>query len=324
MPCGHARQLLLDGGWSERERHDLAAALAHAADCPDCAAALAAFDEMRTAIDARHADAVPAGGWDAFADRLASTVSAAGASPTMTTTRLRRRGTAAAACVVIGVAGFLAGRLGGPASPGLATNGTGTTSPVEARPTTSKQTEARPHVPTPTPGDVARGAAAFAQLSEVFDRRASWMLVSDAGSDVGLSSDVIPPARRLLVLRLTVLRGEAVVSSADLVIVPGRTADLTLPLGGGQELHYQIDTSADPPTRLSLWLELTTPRETRTLAALATNLNLRPGEGVSAGRFTTPAGPYELRVAFADAHAGPAPAPAAAPDTIPGRPEVNR
>ena len=40
-------------------------------------------------------------------------------------------------------------------------------------------------------------------------------------------------------------QARSIVSSADLVIIPGRKADLTIPLSGGNSLHYQVGTFAE-------------------------------------------------------------------------------
>jgi endonuclease/exonuclease/phosphatase family metal-dependent hydrolase len=103
----------------------------------------------------------------------------------------------------------------------------------------------------------------------------------------------------VLLLRLTLMHGRTIASDADLLVIPGQTANLKLPLKGGQTLHYRIGTSTDEPTRLSLWLEVQTPLGGQPIAALSTHLQLEPGQGVTAGQLATSAGDYELKIAFA-------------------------
>jgi hypothetical protein len=153
-----------------------------------------------------------------------------------------------------------------------------------------------------TPQRVNHEADAFVQVSQVFDGRASWMLMSNAASDVGVSTEAVSArAKDVLLLRLTLTRSGAVASDADLLVVPGQTANLSVPLQADQTLHYRIGTSTDEPTRLSIWLEVRTPTGDAPLAALATNLRMQPGEHTTAGLLSTTAGQYELRIAFSRA-----------------------
>jgi hypothetical protein len=147
------------------------------------------------------------------------------------------------------------------------------------------------------PGEVAQQVQAFDEVSRVFDRKASWILLANGSSDMGLSSEPVID-QKLLLLRLVMSHAGAAISTADLVIVPGQKADLTVPVGRGQSLHYQVATSVRDPNRLSLWAELQTPQGDRPLASLATTLDLRPGEKLTAGQLVTSAGPYELSIAF--------------------------
>jgi len=152
------------------------------------------------------------------------------------------------------------------------------------------------------PQEIRQNVSAFRQVADVFDQRASWVLVADRTSDVGLGRDPAEPEDRLLLLRLTMCKGEQVVSRSDLVIVPGEGADLTVPLENGRKLRYQIGTTLDQPTRLSLWAELQGEQGAgRTLAALATDLPVQPGQVLGAGEMVTTTGHYALQVAFAQA-----------------------
>ncbi len=92
------------------------------------------------------------------------------------------------------------------------------------------------------------------------------------------------------------------VSRSDLVIVPGEGADLMVPIESGQKLRYHIGTTPEPPTRLSLWAELQSSAGAgRTLAALATDLPVQPGQVLGAGEMVTTSGSYALKIAFAQA-----------------------
>jgi len=174
----------------------------------------------------------------------------------------------------------------------------GVSSPTAvAQPKTSQNT----HFARLGASDVNRQIEAFQQVAEVFDRHASWVMTSGSSTDMGLASEPIDGSGPILLLRLAMVRGNDVVSSTDLAIVPGQSANLSVPLQQGRMLHYQIGTTTDLPTRLSLWAEVRTPVGGETLAALATRLDAEPGQAVSAGRLTTAAGVYELQVDFARA-----------------------
>ena len=150
-----------------------------------------------------------------------------------------------------------------------------------------------------SPGDFSHEVRAFRQVSNVYDGHAGWMMVSQNDSDVGVVSEPVSQSKRVLVLRLDLWHGKELVSNSDLLVLAGQKADLTVPLETGQSLHYRIGTSADEPTQLTVWLELKTPEGGEPLAALATNLQMRRGQKVTAGKFATSAGEYELKIDFA-------------------------
>jgi hypothetical protein len=151
------------------------------------------------------------------------------------------------------------------------------------------------------PAQLNHEVSAFDQVSKVFDGRASWMLVSDEASDVGVAPQVVSAAHQVLLLRLTLTLGGRIASEADLLVVPGQSANLTVPLAGENSLHYRIGTSADEPTHLSVVLEVNTPQGGQPLAGLSTNLRVEPGQNVTAGQLSTSDGEYELRIGFARA-----------------------
>jgi hypothetical protein len=317
MTCEQARQLLLDAltppaDASDASRHALADARLHAQGCAECRAAVDDFERFGAALRDFDHHAAPVGGWTAFGERLTESVHGAGVARRWAGDPARFDGprraswrgagfAAAAACLAVGLAvGFWAGRTGGAALPNADASGHG------RPPGTSPSTSARPASFRPTELEVKRGAATFARTAELVGPQMSWMLQSGDTYQVGIDETYVPgvdaaPSDRLLVLRLTALQGDVAVSDADLVIVPGQTAKLVVPLGEGHELRYHVTTSNEMPARLALWAELATPRGRDVLAVVGTTLQLNPGDAVSAGRFAASAGPYDLRVAFADA-----------------------
>ena len=318
MHCDDVRTLLLDYGWDADERARVALVLRHLETCDACRAAFSDFDllrgSMRTGTPAAEVAGVdapaPPHGWDAFLEKLAS------ATPAPRKLRLRPRpsggrAAALAACVVLAVGAFEFGRRTAPdrpvahvspATPLTTHGGGGNGAPAEDVFLASL---------TPSPADAERQADAFEQVSDVFDHKASWLMTSAGGaSDVGLAPEPVAAGRSLLLLRLAVLHGGVVASDADVVIVPGQSATLTLPTSDGGVLKYRIGTSAGEPTALTLWLEVRPPHGGEALAALATNLLVKPGERVSAGELVTTAGKYELKVGFTRTRSAPAPAAA--------------
>lgn len=334
MNCQEAQQLLLeiDGGTiSPRELTD---AVAHAASCPICQEAQKQYARIRGVLASNESGsaASPTGGWAAFEQRLLGVVGIAGVigevgqdrnevredqRPTIgrrfvapfgpfrilsASTGGRWRlgiGSAVAASLLLGALGFWLGKHYSSLSP-LA--GTQPTNGIGSSPGSSLADGPRIRW---TDTEVAQQAGAFEQVQQVFDHRAKWLLVANGDSDLGLSEEPLASAHdtnmHILLLRLTMLHQNQVVSTADLAIVPGQSAKLNVPLSGGNSLRYEIGTSEQEPTRLSLWVELQTPHGGETLAALATTLQLHPDEKASAGQLVTSSGRYELKVAFSRA-----------------------
>lgn len=297
MSCDSCLQSALDFGWDEPARRRAAEVLDHLRACPACRALLEEFDRLTAVLAAPGAgDVEPPGGWDAFERRL---MTAQPGSP-----RGRRFNwippvAAVAASILIATAAFTIGRSIAPrtAAAPLASNRAESTMATEQRGAFE-------------PPQLSHEVNAFDQVSKVFDGRASWMLVSNGASDVGVAPHPVAAASRdVLLLRLTMTRGGQVASEADVLVVPGQTANLTVPLhadggdagGGAHSLHYRIGTSADEPTRLAVWLDINTPQGGQPLAALATNLQVEPGRKVTAGQLATSAGDYELTIGFARA-----------------------
>jgi hypothetical protein len=160
-----------------------------------------------------------------------------------------------------------------------------------------------------SPQDVETGVKVFAQVSQVFDHRTDWVLLSDRDSEVGLVSDrdskaepiekTGPAKGELLLLRLTVLKGRAAISKADLVIVPGQDAEFKVSSSAGPEIRYRIATDKQDSRKIQLWVELDRPDASRRGgASLASELHVEPGQVRSAGEVVTTSGRYVVNVGF--------------------------
>jgi hypothetical protein len=274
MSCEKVQQFLLDCDWDADQRRHALEILSHAQECPACRAALGQFDALRARLRIPETDrAVPDGGWGALGHRLARASSH----------RPSRRW-----LPVAWVAAVLVGAL--------------TTYIVDHRttgpPALTDQEVAQLQF---APDDRTRNTKAFEQVSEFFDHRTNWLLVSDTASDMGVSAEPMVQPDHVLLLRLSMRHDHQVISNADLVIIPGQTANLTLPLSAQQSLHYRIGTSTGLPTQLALLVEIKAPSGSQPIAGLATTLQLQPDQQVSAGQLNTEAGPYDLTIVFAHA-----------------------
>lgn len=281
MACEIFQETLLELDLDERDRGRVALALRHLEGCAICQEAFRDFDGIQSAIALTDRNVEPREGWARFEEELTSHV----AARPRNSPSYRSLGVAAAVLIVCGAfaLGLSLARVGGRS---IAVVAPGSTE------------EAGPHF---TPGDIHHQVTAFRRVSEVYDGRAGWIWVSKGASDVGIAKSNISAAQKLLLLRLTVLAGERQISEADLMVIPGQTADLTVPLEDGAALHYRVGTSTDEPTHLALWLEMRTPTGTEPLAALSSSLRLQPGQKVTAGELSTTSGRYVLKVAFARA-----------------------
>ena len=272
MDCETVRCELLAFGWDADTRRRADEILHHLVGCPACTTAATGYDTLRAAMGPTDAAAGPAGGWQAFDDRLNRRVE----RPIRSVGWNR---IALAASLLLAIAGW--------------TRYWFTLSP-ESSGSTSEAA-----LVSFTPEEASVRAAVFDQVSAVFDRRTSWVLVSDSSTDFGLMPDPHPPDQDVLLLRLALFREGAVVSTADVMIVPGQAAAITVPIERGRRLRYHLATFADEPERLSLWLDLENLADGRqTLAVLATDLHVPSGESISVGRLVTDDDEYTLRVAL--------------------------
>ena len=289
MSCNATRQFLLDTGWDAGKRRQAAEFLRHLEQCEVCQSAMEDFDVLRgTLLPVQPPE--PAGGWDAMRRRIASPIP----QQRLSSPHWFRAGLMIAASVLVAVGVFWVGRQ-------TVVPPTIVITPEGTRPNHVKVSDPSTE-PVEMPisqGDVSHEVQAFRQVSKVYDGHAGWMMVSQNSSDVGMVSDPASQSKRVLVLRLDLWHGKELVSNSDLLVLAGQKADLTVPLQSGQSLHYRIGTSTGEPTQLTLWLELKTPAGGEPLAALSTNVQMRRGQKLTAGKFATSAGEYELKIDFA-------------------------
>lgn len=293
---------LLDGDHTDQTvaaEPDLAAAV----EAELGASALKEYQRIRSALSVEEVeDATPRGGWAAFEQRLSGTLddlsTGSGAAGLRCGGRLSiaRWGwplaTAASLLLAVGIA--VTAYLGETTKEDATGSGVASVSPTSLLPTRE---------------EAANKMRVFQEVSGAFDRQVDWIAESGVETAMGLSRDAVSGAdagaandRRLLLLRLTLIRDGAVVSQTDVILAGGRDAELTLPLPNGRRVTYQIDTAAPDEqhrSRLSLWAEVgQAGRDAQTIAALATQLALTPGQTMPAGQISTNGDRYELQVGF--------------------------
>lgn len=140
--------------------------------------------------------------------------------------------------------------------------------------------------------DLQRGALLYQEVNAVLDRRVSWVAASGTRSDFGLTSALAPSAR-LLVLRLalSVAGGEPILT--DLIILPGEAARFELPLPHDRRLTYNVATTVETPSQVSIWVDLT-GRDEASRATLASVLPRGGQGGLRAASLLTRDGSYDL------------------------------
>jgi len=273
---------VLEYGWDTVERERIAELMRYLAEDPQCRAEVAEYDRIRAALrsDAPHAQ--PEGGWAAFEANLRESLR-------FRQSRQWPKYIAIAASLLLACIAtwhhYRPERGDGVVDPGAALAGLGFSAE-----------------------EVSARASLFREVAEVFDRQASWVAVSDRISELGLSADALKQDDHLLLVRLTMLRDSQAVCRADLVIVPGQSAELTVPFEEDHQMRYLVATSESRPDRLTVWAELQERADVHTAsAALATDLQIQPGQVLGAGRMVTASGGYQLRVGFArtDARGSP-------------------
>jgi hypothetical protein len=279
MNCENVQLTVIELGLDPAARQRLAEALAHLETCASCRDAIGGCDRV-AAVLAVPADneGAPPSGWQAFETRLMATTRRPQAQ------RRRRRWSgltlAVAASLVIGFMGLTAG-IGA----WLKWNSHG------AAPTGS--------ITALTPAEVSQRTREFTEINRAFDGRAGWVMLAGRQSDLGLAETASTVDLRPLVLRLNLSRDGRCVANADVLIVPGQTADLTIPTLAGSQLRCRVATSASDPSALSLRAELRAGAEQEAQALLTTRLRLQGTTAAPAGQLVTPDGEYELKVLFA-------------------------
>jgi len=293
MTSDEIRQMMLDKEWTESDLREAARIMAQLERSDEDMNALRDFDRLRQLLAEAGAvdeDVEPAGGWESFESRTMARMSRRGSPRWFYRTLL-------AASLALAAVGWIM-YLHAPAG-----QRDGQIASKQQGVIVNRSSAGA--VPGKLPGgeftaaEVGEQVQVFEQVSQVFDRRATWVAVSDTDSEIGLTA--VPPTTdgRVLLLRLTMTRNGRSISQSDLVIVPGQSAELALPFEGGQQLHYRIGTTDTKPTLLSIWVDLAAPgKSDETLAALATTLSPRMGESLPAGRLVTSGGGYELSVGF--------------------------
>jgi len=286
MTCEETQALLLDPQDPAVSRQRLLEAASHALSCESCRHFAEDLSKLESIlrVPADDAIALPSGGYGALADRFAQT------DRTYGRIGHSRRWLSYAAAAVIG--GVVAGAYFVGAQQGVVH--------------TEKQALA-PHTDAQlvfSPSEVRRSSKAFAEVSQAFDNRASWVLTGEHAADVGVVQSPVDPTHPVLLLKLVLRSGKEILSSGDLAIVSGRDAHVTLPLSDGKTVRYSINTRIDQPDRLDISAELLDGNgSAKPLAALSTRMQPRDGQPVRMGEMATSNGEYEVIVSFARAEA---------------------
>jgi len=278
--CGQFQEAAIGCDLDLAGRDRLLAALIHVQDCDHCQKSLDGFDQIRQVLP-DDGEAVPAGGWDAFERRMQQGI----ALPPQGRSLRRLYALAAMLMICVGMGAVIYSVNGQPAQ-----------SVAKATDIPGAQGAEGATMGLLTREDVRSPVAAFAEVSQVFDGKAQWVMVSSNGSDMGIGGSVLAGGERPLVARVLVLSGGRTVSSADIVIVAGQTARTRLALPQGRSVEYLLATQTGQSRHLSLWAELSSGRQS--LASFSTELDLVGSQMVSAGQVTTVYGSYELRVAL--------------------------
>ena len=319
--CDPYREAMLSLGaaaLTSTRRQELRELLTHIEQCPDCRRAAAEYEELLEVLGAGREQTgkmEPTGGWVAFEERMQTAVAGHSQRHEPMTEKsgpweIRWRWRVAAALMLAAGLGIAAGIVLRP--PGATSSVVAPGHPVDAAMVRMTAPELQQHV------------EAFDNISSVFDRRASWIMLADGGkqSDMGIAPERVDGQASPLVLRMVVRHAGGmadaaaqweVVSQCDLVIVPGQTAELTVNSLDARRLNFRVQTDALNLHRVTLMLELgdsggTRPGEdergTKTAAGtaprdlprgmLATTLWLEFGNSATVGQIVTSGGVYSL------------------------------
>lgn len=274
MSPENVKHALLHYGWNAEQRRHVAEVLDALEQSAECREAAAEYDRIRKGLTVNPDGVEPRGGWQAFEDRVCAVGISSKSWPW-----LRLISVAALFLAAVWLGRLTASRNQAPHGP------LGGTAPSGLEFTAE---------------EVIENLTAFKQIVRMFDGRASWLMVSDEASDLGLAADPGSSSADPLMIRLAIVDDQGIRSSTDLIIIPGQDASLIVPFEGDRQLQYHISTTADDERRLTVWFEVFRPHETREMeAALAVVLSIRPGEMRSAGCVVTPSGDYGLNVSLA-------------------------
>jgi hypothetical protein len=144
-------------------------------------------------------------------------------------------------------------------------------------------------------------AKAFSTLSDAYEGKTDWVMLSNESSELGLAADRTS-GKDLLILRLVVSRGGKEVSQVHLAIVPGATARVTVPSRTGQQLQYVVATDAQNPQRVALSMALEgtgkeVGKETG-LGSMATSITIPFGQSARTGQIATRDGVFDLSMSL--------------------------
>lgn len=294
---------LLERGWDEVSLREAAQLLSRIEEDPQTLEALRDYDSIRSTLKLEEEDAEPDAAWQPLPPNFGR---GTGRPASRRNIPWMRWPALAAAIALIAAVGWT-----------LALTDSAGNGPVDGDQSVAAQSPGRPSGVAHrrrsirlSQAQIRRGADLFRSVEEVFEGRTRWVATAENTSELGLASAPVGRPRSLLMVRLVVTRGGRTVSDANMVIIPGHDAELTVPFEHGQDLRYQLATSADRPHRLSLWAEVRDGDGGKeTLAALATRTRVEAGRVFGAGRMSTTNGRYELEVAFAEANAPSSPTP---------------
>ncbi len=140
---------------------------------------------------------------------------------------------------------------------------------------------------------VQQGTELFHRVSDVFDRKAGWVLFNADDACVGLMSAAAPSSSNLQIMRLTIAgEGNQVLSDANLAIVGGEAAEISLPLANQCRVHYRITASDDQGKGGRVVAMITQLRsgEATDIGSLSVELGTRFDRPIELGSIRSPAG----------------------------------
>jgi hypothetical protein len=273
--CDAIQTRILEFDWTPEQRDAAQQVLHHLESCDACRHAFDDYATLKAAVNPPTPDATeatPVGGWDAFEQRMTASIRRKPHLP---------RWLAIAASLLILLTAANAWLL------------------LRDRPNhTANFATSNPAEPAVAPDMTTSSVAqAFRTVSEAFDGRANWVMLSDGGSELGLVDQAEKPAE-LLVLRFVVTRGNTAVSQMHVGVIPGATVRVSVPTAGGEQLQYVIATDAANHQNITVSLAVEGNNKSRPdssgLGSLATTLSMPFGKQTPAGKITTRDGTFDL------------------------------